>query len=75
MAKGKSRALALAQAHVALLVAETEFLRAAGWAPVAPIVLGAPVWWIDPELADEQRQDVAVATQKARQVDVERGRR
>jgi len=65
-----------AEAHAELLAAEARYLRANGWAPFAPTTPGEPVTWKDDcLLARKLSQDVAVTTQKMRQVEANRASR
>jgi hypothetical protein len=63
------------RARAELLDAEARYLSVLGWAPLMPIATGAPVFWRDPITKDERSQDVAVDTQKMRDVDESRAQR
>ena len=52
-------------AHVQLLVAESEFLKAGGWVPLAPYRPGGDVLWRLGDNGAELTQDAAVAVQKS----------
>lgn len=53
-----------------LLASEAMYLRNFNWIPIAPITNGAPVFWKDPIENEEFSQDVAIAKQKSRVVDL-----
>ena len=53
-----------------LLAAEAKYLRDFDWIPMAPVITGAPVFWMDPIDGINLAQDRAIEIQKSRVVDI-----